>query len=184
MGLMEALKTYEPFNEQEEHDKAVMIRYLEEHDGCFERSDRIAHFTASVWAVNPSRTKALMVYHNLYKAWSWIGGHSDGERDQCKVALRELMEETGVKNPHLVSNEIFSLEILTVDGHVKRGEYVPSHLHLNVTYLVEVEESEILAIKPDENSGVKWMAVADIAKLAEEPWMTERIYRKLIAKTY
>ena len=184
MQLADQIRAYQPFNEQEAHDKEVILRYLAEHDGCFERSDRIAHFTASVWAVNPTRTKALMVYHNLYRAWSWIGGHSDGEQDQRKVALRELKEETGVKNPRPVSDEIFSLEILTVDGHIKRGEYVPSHLHLNVTYLVEVDEEEILLIKPDENSGVKWMDVTDIAQLTEEPWMTERIYKKLIAKTY
>lgn len=182
MGLLEELRAYTPANEQEKADREVMIRYLAEHDGCFERSDRIAHFTASVWAVNPQRTKALMVYHNLYKAWSWIGGHSDGDRDQRRVALRELTEETGVQNPRLVGDGIFSLEILTVDGHIKRGAYVPSHLHLNVTYLVEVDEREELRVKPDENSGVKWMSLTDIAALDAEPWMTERIYKKLIAR--
>ena len=45
---------------------------------------------------------------------------------------------------------------MTVDGHEKRGKYVPSHLHLNVTYLLEADEEEVLRIKPDENSGVKW----------------------------
>ena len=39
-----------------------------------------------------------------------------------------------------------SLEILTVDGHEKRGVYVPSHLHLNVTYLLEADEAEVLRI--------------------------------------
>ena len=43
-----------------------------------------------------------------------------------------------MKNAVPVSNEIFSLEILTVNGHFKKGIYVPSHLHLNVTYLVQV----------------------------------------------
>ena len=29
--------------------------------------------TASAWVVNPGRTKVLMVYHNIYKSWSWLG---------------------------------------------------------------------------------------------------------------
>ena len=43
------------------------------------------------------------------------------------------MEETGVTEIRAISEDIFSLEILTVDGHEKRGVYVPSHLHLNVS---------------------------------------------------
>jgi len=45
-----------------------------------------------------------------------------------------------------------------VDGHVKRGHYVSSHLHLNVTYLLEADEADALAVKPDENSGVVWFS--------------------------
>lgn len=37
-----------------------------------------------------------------------------------------------------------------------RGAYVPSHLHLNVTYLLEADEEERLRLKEDENSGVAW----------------------------
>ena len=36
-----------------------------------------------------------------------------------------------------MGDEIFSIETLTVDGHIKKGVYVPCHLHFNVTYLLE-----------------------------------------------
>ena len=39
---------------------------------------------------------------------------------------------------HPYSEDIYSLEVLTVDGHVKRGEYLSSHLHLNLTYLLDL----------------------------------------------
>ncbi len=76
----------------------------------------------------------------------------------------------------------FSIEILTVDGHVKRGSYVPSHLHLNVTYLLEADEDEVLRVKPDENSGVKWFSLEAALEASTEAWMVERVYRKLNEK--
>ena len=64
----------------------------------------------------------------------------------------------------------------------KRGKYVGSHLHLNVTYLAVASPDEPIRIKPDENSGVKWVPTEDAIALSTEPWIRERIYRKLIDK--
>lgn len=69
-----------------------------------------------------------------------------------------------------------------MDGHVKRGHYVGSHLHLNVTYLFVADPSLALRKKPDENSGVRWVALDEIFALSSEPWMCERVYEKLIAR--
>lgn len=182
MNLYESLKAYQPFNEQEERDKELMLSFIEKNEDYLERTNCVAHFTTSLWVVNPSRTKVLMIYHNIYNSWSWVGGHADGDEDLQAVAMRELTEETGVQRAEFVSEEIFSLESLTVDGHEKRGAYVSSHLHLNVTYLVVVEEEEKLMIKPDENSGVKWFAIEEIEKVCSEKWLYERIYKKLIGK--
>ena len=99
------------------------------------------------------------------------------------MALRELKEETGVENAVLVSKDILSLEILTVDGHIKKGKYVPSHLHLNVTYLAEADEDQMLVINEEENKGVKWFSFEDVINVSSEPWMVESIYKKLIKKS-
>ena len=69
-----------------------------------------------------------------------------------------------------------------MDGHEKRGAYVSSHLHLNVTYLAIASPDEPLRVKPDENSGVRWMNLDEALATSTEPWMRERIYRKLIDK--
>ena len=53
--------------------------------------------------------------------------------------VREVKEESGIEEVKLLSDQPFSLEILSVDGHVKRGKYVTAHLHLNVTYLMEAD---------------------------------------------
>lgn len=183
MTLYNAIEHYRTINEQEKCDKRVMLDFMTKNSDYLDRTNQIAHFTTSIWTVNKERTKTLMVYHNIYNSWSWIGGHADGEENLSKVAMLELQEETGVKNAKLVSDDIFSLEILTVDGHMKKGIYVPSHLHLNVTYLAEADEKEILLVNEDENQAVKWWTFEEALKVSTEPWMVERVYRKLFEKS-
>ena len=97
MGIRQMLADYSPFNEQEEKDRELMLRYLDQFDDLFRRENEFAHFTASSWVVNRERTKVLMVYHNIYRSWSWIGGHMDGETDFLATAIRETKEETGIE---------------------------------------------------------------------------------------
>ena len=81
-----------------------------------------------------------------------------------------------------ISEDIYSIEIVTVDGHEKRGKYVGSHVHLNVTYLLEADENEEIHIKEDENSGVKWFPINEVVKVSSEPWVCDRVYTKIIDK--
>ena len=178
------IEKYRPFNEQERRDKELILKFLRENEDAFERSNATAHMTSSAWVINRDASKVLMVYHKIYDSWSWTGGHADGERDMLALAIREVQEETGVKNVKPVSDDIYSLEILTVVGHEKRGEYVSSHLHMNVTYLLRADEEENLHICEDENSGVAWFTLDGALAASTEPWFVERIYKKLNDKLF
>lgn len=182
MGIREEIEKYCPSCEQEQRDKDVILDFMAKNEDAFLRTNLIAHMTASAWVVNKERDKVLMVYHNIYDSWSWTGGHADGEEDLLAVALRECREETGIKNVCPVSDQIFSLEVLTVDGHVKRGEYVPSHLHMNVTYLLEADDTQPLSVCEDENSDVRWFTLDGALNASTEPWFVKRIYSKLNEK--
>ena len=182
MKIRSDIENYRPCNEQERHDKDVILSFIDNNGDAFLRSNLIAHMTASAWVVNPARDRVLMVYHRIYDSWSWTGGHADGETDLLSVAMREVREETGVDKLRVLYDGIYSLEVLTVDGHEKRGEYVPSHLHLNVTYLLEADDSEELRVCEEENSGVAWFSLEEALKASSEPWFVERIYKKLNEK--
>ena len=155
--IMEQLRAYRPWNEQEEADCAELLRRLGQGEDLWTRENRSAHLTASGWIVSP-------------------------EHDLLAVALREAQEESGLSAVRAVSPELFSVEILPVDGHEKRGHYVPSHLHLNVTYLLEADPALPIRCKPDENSRVGWFGLDEAVAASSEPWFRERIYSKLNAK--
>ena len=179
--LREALAAYAPYDAQEAADRDMMLEAMDTLPAILTRENRFAHFTASAWIVNPSRTKALMAFHNIYRTWSWTGGHADGDADLLAVALREAREETGVRDIALVSGAIYSLEIVPVNFHVKRGRFVSSHLHLNVTYLLVADDAQPLRCEPDENSAVAWLPLDQAADNKDEPIM-RLIYQKLNAK--
>ena len=180
--IAEDILNYKPFNEEEDHDKLVILDFISKNEDAFYRENPLAHMTASAWIVNYERTKVLMAYHNIYHSWSWLGGHADGNEDLLSVALKEAREESGVEHIHPVSNDIFSLEILSVDGHYKNEEYVSTHVHMNVTYLLEADEQDPVFVKADENSAVGWFDLDAAVEASSEPWMREHIYRKLNEK--
>lgn len=179
---MQEIRKYKPYNEQEEKDKALILTCMDAYDNLLTRENPVAHFSSSGFIVNKTRDKVLMIHHNIYNAWSWTGGHTDGETDFLGVAIREAKEETGVQEVKVLSEGILSLDVLPVPAHIKKGVYVSAHLHLSIAYLVEVDEEELLKVKPDENSGVKWISIEELDKYVDnEPDMLI-LYKKFLEK--
>ena len=179
--LEEIIRSYVPFNEQEENDQQVMLTYLPQFSDVLTRLNTLFHFTTSAWVVNPKRTKVLMIYHNLYGSWSWVGGHADGNANLLEVIEKEIQEETGVVHKKLLSNGIFGLSIHSVKPHYKKGKYVNAHLHFDLQFLFEVQEEEPLKMKEDENSAVGWVEIGKLLDLVTEEEM-KPFYQKLMKK--
>ena len=179
---LEDISAYAPQSEQEEADRRIILAWAERlGDAVLTRESESAHLTASGLVLNGSRTKVLMARHDLYRVWAWTGGHADGDGDLLSVALREAREETGVSRIRPITGRIDSLEILPVWGHRKRGRYVSAHLHLNVSYLLEADETDPLTPRPGENSAVGWLPVDGLPGLTNE-WQMDDVYRKLLQR--
>lgn len=172
---------YQPYDDKEANDKRVMLKYMEIFDNLLVRDNDLAHFTVSAWVVNPNHDKVLMIYHNIYDSWAWVGGHADGDNDFIHVARKEVEEETGVTNLELLDNNIFGLNVITVEHHIKRGKEVNSHLHFDIEYVFSAPDDVLLRIKEDENSGVKWIPFDEVNNYSSEDKM-KPIYAKLIDK--
>lgn len=181
-NLYEEIKKYIPYNEQETNDQKLMLKFIEKFDDVLTRNNEFGHFVTSAWIVNKERTKVLMVHHNIYNSWSWIGGHADGEENLLEVCKQEINEETEIKKFKLISDGIFALSINAVKAHYKKNKFISSHLHYDIVYLFEADESEITVINNYENSGVKWLLIENVLDEVNEEHM-KPIYTKLIEKS-
>lgn len=181
MNWVELIKNYTPYNEQERRDKELTLYCIDKFDDLLTRDNGVAHITSSGFIINKTKDKVLMVHHNIYNSWSWTGGHADGEEDLLAVAIKEAKEETGVKNIEPVTSHIFSLDVLPVLSHIKRGNHISAHLHLSIAYLIDADETEQLIVKTDENSAVKWIPIEEVNLYSNEPHM-QKVYTKLISK--
>ncbi len=179
MNYIDEIINYNPINAQEIEDKKLILDLYDKYkDELLYRECKVAHMSASAWITNKDKTKVLMNYHNLYQNWGWLGGHADGGNDMLKVIIKEIYEESGLKDIKLLYDNIISLEILPVSYHIKKGSFVSSHLHLNVTYLFETDDTLSLTINPSENSGLKWVLIEDSINETKEEIM-KPIYKKL-----
>ena len=180
--MIDCIKEYRPHNTQEEIDQAVMLDLYQTYgDSLFERSNKVAHFTASSLIFDKELKHMIMIYHNIYQSYSWTGGHNDGDRDFYQVALKESSEETGIPRDQFVplGLEPSSIEILTVKSHIKRGQFVNSHLHLNVTYLFLTDYNHALATPENEAKDIQWIDVDKVLETTNEADMRP-IYEKNI----
>lgn len=156
MSLRTQIENYKPFDEVEEKNKEYLLKWIDTFPDVLTRENEFGHFASSAFVVNKERTKMLVVYHNIYDAWIFPGGHADGEENLLSVVIREVEEETGLKTK-VLDNSIFAISASPIVGHIKRGKYVPAHTHLDVVYLLEADDKEPLKFREEESKGVKWL---------------------------
>ncbi|MFV0625950.1 MAG: NUDIX domain-containing protein [Alphaproteobacteria bacterium] len=164
MQILKDLENYKPFDENEESDVKSLKQFLSAFgEFGFSRECLPAHMATIVWIVNPKRTKVLMGYHNIYKVFTWFGGHADGELDLLINAKTELIEETGIENYKILNDgKAFDYSVIHVETHIKHGKRVSEHLHYSAAYLFEVSEDTVFRIAEGENSAISWVDVNDL----------------------
>ena len=180
MPIKDILKEYIPCDEQEERDKEQMLTFIDSFDDVLTRNNTIGHFSASAFVVNKEKSKMVAVYHIISDGWTYPGGHADGEEDLLSVALREAEEETGLK-AKVLNDKPYLISTNPVKSHIKRGKFVSSHIHFDVLYLMEADDSIPLAYREDESKGVKWIPFDEIdnEKMVD---FIEPIAKKLVKK--
>ena len=98
-----------------------------------------------------------------------MGGHTDGESDVLRSALREAREESGLVRLEPIP-ATGGPTILDLDVHeIPARESEPAHAHHDVRFLLEASEREPLARQVAESKALVWFSADDLAsRLGEE----------------
>ena len=160
MNIIEEIKNFEPFDEEERYEKEYLLKFIEMHDDYLTRDNIFGHITASAFVVNETHDKFLAVYHIINDGWMYLGGHADGNPNLLEVAKREVLEESGV-HAKVLSDDILAIQNAVATSHIKNGKHVHFHTHFDVMYLMEAKEDEVLIYDKSESKGVKWIDFKD-----------------------
>jgi RimJ/RimL family protein N-acetyltransferase/ADP-ribose pyrophosphatase YjhB (NUDIX family) len=153
-----AVRRFEPV-ESEQHDaKRRILDMCDSPD--FDPLGRAtpAHLTSSALVVDSARERVLLLWHEKLGIWVQPGGHTDGDWDLARSALREAREETMIEGLRLVSGGPVDLDVHRVEPPTE-----PAHDHHDVRYLVEAPPGA----NPQANREAKRFRWATLDELAE-----------------
>ena len=159
-------------NEKEVVDR--FTSFINENKNCFERTLLKGHLTGSAWVLNNNKTHVLLTHHKKLNKWLQLGGHADGDPNIINVALREVQEESGLKNVEVIPNKIFDLDIHLIPS---RGNE-PEHYHYDVRFLFGVNGDEKYIVS-SESFDLSWVKLTDISKIS-----SEKSLLRMVRKTY
>jgi 8-oxo-dGTP pyrophosphatase MutT (NUDIX family) len=145
------------------------------------------HFTASVWVVTKNKPKkVLLIHHKKLDRWLQLGGHIEQFENPVETAIRETQEESGVDISFLAQkiiaadNETKLLLIpdFLVEQFIPHYQDTPEHYHLDMQYIVEVEEQE-LKKSDSESHDIGWFSIEEALKLRIHE-DTKKILQKIL----
>ncbi|MBX5496895.1 MAG: NUDIX hydrolase [Bryobacteraceae bacterium] len=161
--LLQQLSRYRPFDEHETAMAERLRDFVASHPDCFERSLAVGHITGSAWVVDADRSHVLLTHHGKLDKWLQLGGHADGDPDVLRVALREVMEESGLEDIRPLSEDIFDVDVHLIPA---RG-HEPEHFHYDVRFLLEADRNAPLQIT-GESKALEWVKVNRVVELTQE----------------
>ena len=118
---------------------------------------KLRHFCASVILIDPETKEILLVHHKKFNKWVQPGGHIEGYELPIDTALREVLEETGIK--------------IKIIGHtldeVNIEPVAVSHYRNKVGDMIDIQYIAIPLTKEinnDEDNDVIWFPIDKLDK--------------------
>lgn len=161
------LENYTPTDVEREHWLKIKSLIETYGDDCFYRTHfGPGHITGSGLLISADGKRVLMNHHKFLNIWICFGGHADGERDVLNVALREVIEESGIADVEPVTDDIFDVDVHAIPPNPKKGE--PAHSHFDIRYLFRVRHAANERFsESDESLNLRWCSHGEAKKLAD-----------------
>lgn len=127
------------------------------------------HFTVAVFVVHDERV--LLHYHRKLGKWLPPGGHIEANELPDEAALREVLEETGIR-ARLVGGQGLPIDEplqLVVPAGIQVEHIYPGHEHIDLVYFARPDPDDVTAAEVDprlaESDQVGWYAADQLAAL-------------------
>jgi 8-oxo-dGTP pyrophosphatase MutT (NUDIX family) len=167
------LNRYHPTGPTETTDVARMARLAATSADPWSRVEPL-HFTASALVVHPPTARVLLRWHVRLQRWLQVGGHGDpGESDPMDIALREAVEETGLRDLAPWPDESLWHAVIC-DVPATAAE--PAHEHADLRFVFATATPE--AIAPENaQSPLRWLTLDEARELSADGSLRDTLER-------
>jgi 8-oxo-dGTP pyrophosphatase MutT (NUDIX family) len=164
-ALADALRRHAPADEEEAQDRDLILAFVLRHESPFDRGIAEGHLTGSAITVSADGSRVLLLHHRKLDRWLQPGGHGDpGETTGEEVALREALEESGIRGLTLHPTAEHPLDVDVHDIPARGSE--PAHEHLDLRYLVVAPEGATFAPDLAELHEIRWVPWDEVEALS------------------
>jgi 8-oxo-dGTP pyrophosphatase MutT (NUDIX family) len=165
--LLDSLRRLVPADEEEARDRDRILEFVLRHEHPFDRGIPEGHLTGSAITVSPDGAQVLLLHHRKLDRWLQPGGHGDlGETTGEQVALREALEESGLRGLRLHPSAPRPLDVDVHDIPARATE--PAHEHLDLRYLVLAPEGGTIAPDLAELHDIRWVPWDEVHALGPD----------------
>jgi 8-oxo-dGTP pyrophosphatase MutT (NUDIX family) len=151
--IYDEVQAIAPVDAREAESQTRLLAGLSMPEPFSEHADP-THVTASAIVMGPEGV--LLHFHKKLHLWLQPGGHIEPNEAPWDAALREVLEETGLRASHLSGEP----RVAHVDVHP-----AGAHIHLDLRYLVSASGRP--APPPDESQLVRWFSWDEAAAIAD-----------------
>lgn len=156
-SLLSLLAAYEPEAGAEAEMHRDTVDFVKEHPDCFERNLLKGHVTASGWVLSPGKDAVLMMHHRKLDRWFQPGGHCDGDPDVREVAVKEVLEETGITDLRTLNDGIFDVDVHLIPA----SKDIPAHYHYDIRFAFKIDDRQEVVLN-SESKDVQWVPVSKV----------------------
>ncbi len=165
--LVESLRRLVPADDEEARDRDRILAFVLGHEHPFDRGIAAGHLTGSAITVSADGSRVLLLHHRKLDRWLQPGGHGDpGETTGEEVALREALEESGLRGLRLHPAAPRPLDVDVHDIPARGSE--PAHEHLDLRYLVVAPGGGTIAADLAELHEIRWVPWDEVDALGPD----------------
>lgn len=114
------------------------------------------HFCASVFVINPSDKKILLIMHKKNGRWTQPGGHIEDDETPEECALREAYEETGL-HVKLLGERFPREDDFVRPLGIQKNRQLNGDLHIDIIYAAVPNNDYIEPIlNSEEETEIRW----------------------------